>query len=242
MTEKELRRLIKITTKHYLNVVSADDSLTISLNKCIENGHIFMISEDMYEDYLTTLQSTSSNWENFEQWAEEVQDNLPAPYDQYIVIVYGKNSFDSEHIFSLWDISDADNKQTISDIIEIDKNNKVKLVGEQMTQGKATSLGFVFLKLINTVKEQVNLEKVPNLNISLSKKREKKNFPQHANSFIPINKFTGTGNSLNISNGVRKARHWVRGHFKKRKTGVFWWKPHLAGSGELKTKSGYKLN
>lgn len=27
--------------------------------------------------------------------------------------------------------------------------------------------------------------------------------------------------------------HWRRGHFKVRKTGVFWWSPHLAGNKEL---------
>lgn len=26
-----------------------------------------------------------------------------------------------------------------------------------------------------------------------------------------------------------KRMHWVRGHFKVRKTGIFWWNPHLAG-------------
>ena len=31
----------------------------------------------------------------------------------------------------------------------------------------------------------------------------------------------------------RKRLHWVRGHFKVRKTGVFWWNPHTAGRGEL---------
>lgn len=31
--------------------------------------------------------------------------------------------------------------------------------------------------------------------------------------------------------GVRA--HWRRGHFKVRKTGVFWWSPHMAGKTEL---------
>ena len=36
-----------------------------------------------------------------------------------------------------------------------------------------------------------------------------------------------------------KAAHLVRGHFKRRKTGTFWWKPHIAGSGELKKRDAY---
>lgn len=33
--------------------------------------------------------------------------------------------------------------------------------------------------------------------------------------------------------------HWVRGHFKRRKTGVYWWKPHIAGTGEVKHRDAY---
>jgi hypothetical protein len=43
------------------------------------------------------------------------------------------------------------------------------------------------------------------------------------------------------SQGGTKAAHWVRGHWKRRKTGVYWWKAHIAGSGQLKPKTGYKL-
>jgi hypothetical protein len=33
--------------------------------------------------------------------------------------------------------------------------------------------------------------------------------------------------------GIQQRRHWVRGHFKERKTGRFFWNPHLAGNPEL---------
>lgn len=32
--------------------------------------------------------------------------------------------------------------------------------------------------------------------------------------------------------GSLRRLHWVRGHFKIRKTGIFWWNPHLAGIAE----------
>lgn len=35
----------------------------------------------------------------------------------------------------------------------------------------------------------------------------------------------------NDASGIRT--HWRRGHFKVRKTGVFWWSPHIAGKPEL---------
>ncbi len=33
--------------------------------------------------------------------------------------------------------------------------------------------------------------------------------------------------------GIQQRRHWVRGHFKERKTGRFFWHPHLAGHPDL---------
>ena len=41
---------------------------------------------------------------------------------------------------------------------------------------------------------------------------------------------------------VRRAgvsAHTVRGHFKKTKTGVFWWTPFVRGSGKVKQREAY---
>lgn len=35
--------------------------------------------------------------------------------------------------------------------------------------------------------------------------------------------------------------HRVRGHFKMKKWGVFWWRPHVRGIGELKEREAYKV-
>ena len=35
--------------------------------------------------------------------------------------------------------------------------------------------------------------------------------------------------------------HRVRGHFKMKKWGVFWWRPHVRGVGELKDREAYKI-
>lgn len=40
--------------------------------------------------------------------------------------------------------------------------------------------------------------------------------------------------------GHRKL-HWRRGHFKHRKTGIFWWSPHLAGLGDEAQEKTYKV-
>lgn len=40
--------------------------------------------------------------------------------------------------------------------------------------------------------------------------------------------------SMSLVAGDNKNRlHWRRGHFKARKTGMFWWNPHMAGNKEL---------
>lgn len=36
-----------------------------------------------------------------------------------------------------------------------------------------------------------------------------------------------------VGTGVQQRSHWVRGHFKERKTGRFFWHPHLAGNPDL---------
>jgi hypothetical protein len=36
--------------------------------------------------------------------------------------------------------------------------------------------------------------------------------------------------------------HRVRGHFKVKKSGIFWWRPHVRGAGEIKERQGYQLS
>ena len=47
----------------------------------------------------------------------------------------------------------------------------------------------------------------------------------------------GGGTATGASGG--KATHLVRGHFKRRSTGVFWWRPHLAGTLPEKRRDAY---
>jgi len=45
-----------------------------------------------------------------------------------------------------------------------------------------------------------------------------------------------------VSSKPQISAHRVRGHFKARKRGVFWWRPHVRGSGELKEREAYTVN
>jgi hypothetical protein len=36
--------------------------------------------------------------------------------------------------------------------------------------------------------------------------------------------------------------HWVRGHFKARRSGIYWWRPFVRGTGDVQERDSYKLN
>jgi hypothetical protein len=46
----------------------------------------------------------------------------------------------------------------------------------------------------------------------------------------------------NITPRKLAAAHKVRGHFKCTKTGIFWWRPHVRGHGELQEREAYIVN
>lgn len=74
----------------------------------------------------------------------------------------------------------------------------------------------------------------------LAKKRLRKSSSTFVGKFTVI-KPVDSDYQGHEAQGGTKAAHWVRGHWKRRKTGVYWWKAHIAGSGQLKPKTGYKL-
>lgn len=75
---------------------------------------------------------------------------------------------------------------------------------------------------------------------ALNKSREKKGKPPLASGFIhtrlriPKHVSSAFGNSASERAAARL--HVVRGHFKVRKTGVFWWTPHPRGAGRSEVK------
>lgn len=73
----------------------------------------------------------------------------------------------------------------------------------------------------------------------LRKNREKRNKPPLKNYTYVHTLMRDEGEAVTGEYGGTKTAHLVRGHFKRRKTGTFWWKPHIAGSGELKKRDAY---
>lgn len=93
-----------------------------------------------------------------------------------------------------------------------------------------------FLALLNTKGASERKTVAPDSKLlAANKKRGKSTF----NPFTYV-LFSGSyGEGAPVGSTGCKAAHVVRGHFKRRKTGVFWWKPHIAGSGELKQREAY---
>lgn len=104
------------------------------------------------------------------------------------------------------------------------------------------NLFIAWLVLLNS-KSGVTKTKVreiyPNPNLG---KRERNRRSRSAYTVVSL---TDTEN-VDADSGVVTEKHVVsahrvRGHFKAKKWGVFWWRPHVRGVGEVKDRDGYKL-
>jgi hypothetical protein len=99
------------------------------------------------------------------------------------------------------------------------------------------------LSLLNTVNREV-VERIPDAKLQKARERRGK---------LPLLKFSeiivpGFGKSKSALHGTKGEHrdlslHVVRGHFKRRATGVYWWHPHLRGKYENGvTLSSYKIS
>jgi|GEM_PF-3598982 len=74
------------------------------------------------------------------------------------------------------------------------------------------------------------------------KKRERSGRSTRNRSFTVVS-HSNTGGQDSSREGGQAGRwlpaHLVRGHFKRRKTGVYWWRPHVAGKGPVRRREGY---
>lgn len=77
----------------------------------------------------------------------------------------------------------------------------------------------------------------------LKKRARKGSKPTQSSGFVVLRHKTQREYEVEYgpteSTGQPKQAHWVRGHFKKRKNGLFWWRPHIAGKGPVKRVEGY---
>jgi len=56
---------------------------------------------------------------------------------------------------------------------------------------------------------------------------------------VTLNAVENVDSSGVVSTRTDLSAHYVRGHFKQRATGLFWWQPFVRGTGEVKKREAY---
>lgn len=97
----------------------------------------------------------------------------------------------------------------------------------------------VAVLLLLNVRSYVQVE-VPEVSKRMARRKRPKRLPfSEIKLLLPAHQLERAAEQ-----GVTKAeirRHLVRGHFKIRKTGVYWWSHHPRGTGTPLERAGYKV-
>lgn len=80
--------------------------------------------------------------------------------------------------------------------------------------------------------------KAPPAGLSLGAKK-KKRYSASAYTVLHLEEIESVDADGTITQRADIAAHYVRGHFKQRKHGVYWWNPFVRGKGELKKREAY---
>jgi hypothetical protein len=80
--------------------------------------------------------------------------------------------------------------------------------------------------------------KAPPAGLSLGA-RKKKKYSASAYTILHLEEIETVGADGTITQRADIAAHYVRGHFKQRKHGVYWWNPFVRGNGDLKRREAY---
>lgn len=101
---------------------------------------------------------------------------------------------------------------------------------------------FCWLILLNSksgIDKTIVKQKTPAIKLGALKKR------QHSRSGYTVISLSDMEKPQSDGIVVRRndiSAHRVRGHFKVKKLGIFWWRPHVRGAGELQERKGYQLS
>ena len=69
---------------------------------------------------------------------------------------------------------------------------------------------------------------------------KKRNFHSHGGyTLLHLSEIENVAPDGSITKRADIAAHYVRGHFKQRKSGVYWWSSFVRGTGELRKRSAY---
>jgi hypothetical protein len=103
------------------------------------------------------------------------------------------------------------------------------------------SLFFSWLVLINSKSGVTKTKVAPIVPHPKLGKRERARRGRSAYTIVSLSDTEDVGSDGLVTLKHVTSAHRVRGHFKARKWGVYWWRPHVRGVGELKEREAYKL-
>lgn len=69
--------------------------------------------------------------------------------------------------------------------------------------------------------------------------RKRKALSHNAYTVVHLSALETVDDDGAVTSKVDMAAHYVRGHFKQRRTGVYWWSPFIRGNGELRKRDAY---
>ena len=134
------------------------------------------------------------------------------------------------------------NNRSVESIYEelCKKTNAFNLMVSEAAE-EITTLFIAWLVILNSksgiTKTDVKA-RIPNTKLG---KRERARRGRSAYTVLSLNDLETTNSEGVVTNKNIIGAHRVRGHFKAKKWGIYWWRPHIRGVGELKEREGYKI-
>ena len=134
------------------------------------------------------------------------------------------------------------NNKSVESIYEelCEKTNAFHLMVTEAAEDIAT-LFIAWLVILNSKSGVAKTDvkaRIPNAKLG---KRERARRGRSAYTVLSLNDLETTDSEGIVTKKNIVGAHRVRGHFKAKKWGVYWWRPHVRGVGELKEREGYKI-
>lgn len=205
----------------------------------IKNGSVFVFPRSLYKDYRNKVSSE-------EYFSVKEFPKLDLPYDACLFVEYEDDAesplFGKPTAVTVAYYDDHPQGLTYTKSGNVMTNDEIVDYGRIMFSAdpgfySVTSATLVVAWLNSSHSERV--EHVVADKVIKKRLRKGRKTDVYHGKFTELREKNPTFSvSVDRKTGLVQA-HLVRGHFKRRKTGVFWWKPHIAGSGELKKRDAY---
>lgn len=222
--------------------------------EAISKGRVFLVPLD-------NVLSAVTNFGTFTKIALEEQSILDAntgrfflnlPYEEVLFILY---IYDEQKIvkpitccaaFQL-EGGDTDEPETVDVLIKVNDhefNSEIHKIKDSTTRTRI--MHFILRTIVAMIDKGGFNTTIDSVSDKLKKKRELKakktgKEATYSGDITYLTSRSEGGGGSGTRQGGTVAAHWVRGHLKRCKTGIYWWNAHIAGSGEVKKRTAYKL-